>query len=203
VRCTNSVAGRRAARWPVEATEVVWGELVFTARQPCTTGCTCMGSRFGLKRQASTSGEDVGSSGLRHRISLTLGDRGAAPLGAAGKVSGIRRPLRRRPVAAVRLPRSRSGERDCRNSRGIRSVNVASVVKSPNGAGRGKKSRASSVVPLPRRAGPRSSPPRVPGSPPKCPISRVPPAVPRTAYSTITKFKAAVRARRAFRRGRS
>ena len=70
-----------------------------------------------------------------------------------GQISGIRRPLRHRPATAVRLPRSRSGERDCRNSRGIRSVNIAPVVKSPT-ARVGQKSRASSVVPLPRRAGP-------------------------------------------------
>jgi hypothetical protein len=85
-------------------------------------------------------------------------DRSAAPLGAAGRSAAVRRPLRRRPAAAVRLPRSRSGERECRKPRGIRSLNDPSVVNSEGGGG--QKSRAS-VVPLPRRAGPRCSPSRV------------------------------------------
>ena len=109
-------------------------------------------------------------------------DRSAAPLGAAGRSAAVRRPLRRRPAAAVRLPRSRSGERECRKPRGIRSLNDRSLIPK---AGEGKKAGPAwclSPGELVRAALRRAWP----GSPSKCPISRVPAAVPRTVYSTIT-----------------
>jgi hypothetical protein len=52
-----------------------------------------------------------------------------------------------------------------------------------------KKSRAS-VRPLPRRAGPHwLSAARGPAHHPRCPTLRVPPPLPRTAYSTITEVR--------------
>jgi hypothetical protein len=51
---------------------------------------------------------------LTRAVALTPGPK-RRPSRGGGQISGVSRPLRRRPTAAARLPRSRSGERNAAN----------------------------------------------------------------------------------------